>query len=443
MIPILKKEQEIKKEVEKIAHRQLKGIQPQTKKKLDQAIQEIKDQGDKALTKWVYKLDNLKVKQVDELLVTQEEMTSAYEKVDKGFFPALNRARKNIEDFQKQLLRSRMFLQEERIPVQIKNCWLWKREKGVILGQKTVPLESVGVYIPGGQAAYPSTVLMTVIPAKVAGVTRIALASPPHRGQVNPYVLVTAHQLGIKEIYKMGGAQAVAALGFGTQTIPKVDKVVGPGSVYVNFGKQKVFGFADVDMLAGPSEIVIIADRSAKPSYLAFDLLAQAEHDPEALVVLIALSDSVARRALTAIKQALKKCPRKQIIEKALKNARIFVMKSLEEAVHVANRIAPEHLSLQVKPYFNALELVRNAGAIFLGNYACVSAGDYVAGTSHVLPTGGTARFFSALSVFDFMKTSHVIFYTRDDLLACRDEIVKFSEVENLPTHGQAVDARM
>lgn len=442
MIPIVKKDLEIKQEVEKIVRRQLKGLPRDVERKMTQALREIREQGDRALVKWVQKIDNVKVKKAEDLLVTQEEMTAAYEKVDKSFFPALNKVRKNVEDFQRQCLKSRLFLQEEKIPVTIKNCWLWEREKGVILGQKTEPIQSVGIYVPGGQAAYPSSVLMTVIPAQIAGVARIAIATPP-RKQVNPYVLVTAHQLGVKEVYKMGGAHAVAALGFGTQSIPAVDKVVGPGSVYVNFGKQQVFGRADVDMLAGPSEIVIIADRSAKPSYLAYDMLAQAEHGPDSFAILIALSDSIARRSLTALKQAFKKCPRKQILQKALQHSRIFVVKSLEEAMHIANQIAPEHLCLQVKPYFSALELVKNAGAVFLGNYACVSAGDYVAGTSHVLPTGGTARFFSALSVHDFMKTSHVIFYTREELLSDRDEIVKFAEVEDLPTHGQAVDVRM
>lgn len=443
MMTIYNKEQDVRQQVAKLSKRHLGGITKEQERAMRQMLDEIRKSGDKALIKYVAKYDGLKVKKVEELIVTQNEITAAYDQVEKDFFPALNHARRNIEAFQRQMLQSRTFRQEEKIPVKIRDCWFWERDKGIILGQKFSSLESVGVYVPGGKASYPSTVLMTVVPAQVAGVKRIALASPPKKKMVDPHVLVTAHQLGVQEIYKMGGAQAIGAMALGTATIPKVDKVVGPGSPYVNFGKQNIFGYCDVDMLAGPTEIVVIADRSATPAYIAADVVSQAEHSPDTILVIITLSDSIARRTLSAIKQALRKAKRKEIIERALKNGKILVVKNLEDAIEISNQIAPEHLCLQVKPYWQALEQVKNAGAIFLGNYAAVAAGDYLAGPSHVLPTGGTARFFSPLSVFDFIKSSSIIFYTREELLAAREELRKFAQVEGLLAHATSVEARV
>lgn len=444
MLQIIKKEEDIQKMLNKFAKRNAGLFSKDKEKKVVKILEEVKKRGDKALFSFTSRFDHVKI-DAKTIKVKEEEISNSYHKVDKEFLTALSVAKNNIEGYQRKLLSLTEKVQEKKIPVNIKNCWLWEMQKGIIVGQKQEPIESVGVYIPGGTANYPSTVLHTCVAAQVAGVKRIAIVTPPKKDDaISPFTLVAAHQVGVKEIYKVGGVQAIAALAYGTESIPKVDKIVGPGNVLVTLAKKFVFGEVGIDMLAGPTEIVILADRSAKPGYIAADILSQAEHDPEALIILIATSDSIARRTNNALKQLIRKLPRKQIAEKAiLKNGFIFITKSLEDAVKWINVIAPEHLAVQVKPYFAVLDAVKNAGAIFLGNYAPVSAGDYLTGPSHVLPTGATAKFSSPLSVFDFFKRSSVMFYTREELLSLTDHINKFAQVEGLEGHGLSLKERL
>ena len=315
---------------------------------------------------------------------------------------------------------------------------------GVILGQLARPIRSAGIYVPGGKACYPSSVLMNVIPANVAGVEQLVMCSPAPGGILNPYILVAADIAGVKDIYKIGGAQAIAAMAYGTATIPKVDKIVGPGNIYVATAKRYVFGQVDIDMIAGPSEILVIADQSANPEFVASDLLSQAEHDELASSILITTSREIAEKTEAEVERQLATLTRKEIARKALDRfGAIVLVNDLKEAAEISNSIAPEHLELAVENPFELLALIRNAGAIFLGHYTPESVGDYIAGPNHVLPTGGTARFFSPLSTDSFMKKSSLIFYTREGLDKVAEAVMQIADVEGLEAHGNTIRVRM
>ncbi len=391
-------------------------------------VERVRKEGDPAVLEFTEKFDKVKLSLKD-LRVTPEEVNDAYGKVEGRKVEALKLAAQNIRAFhEKQKLSS----------------WVSQEADGVILGQLARPIRSVGVYVPGGKACYPSSVLMNVIPAKVAGVEQLVMCSPVPGGNLNPYILVAADIAGISEIYKIGGAQAVAAMAYGTATVPKVDKIVGPGNIYVATAKRYVFGQVDIDMIAGPSEILIIADQSADPEFVASDLLSQAEHDELASSILITPSPELAEKVNADIERQLANLARKEIARKATDRfGAIILVKDLQQAADVSNSIAPEHLELAVEKPFELLGLIRNAGAIFLGHYTPESVGDYIAGPNHVLPTGGTARFFSPLSTDSFMKKSSLIFYTRDGLDKVAEAVMQIADVEGLEAHGNTIRVRM
>ncbi len=396
------------------------------------AVQEVVDrvrkEGDPAVLEFTEKFDKVKLT-LKEMKVTAEEIKDSYAKVENRKVEALKLAAQNIRAFhEKQKLSS----------------WVSQEADGVILGQLARPIRSAGVYVPGGKACYPSSVLMNVIPAKVAGVEQLVMCSPVPGGNLNPYILVAADIAGVSEIYKIGGAQAVAAMAYGTATIPKVDKIVGPGNIYVATAKRYVFGQVDIDMIAGPSEILIIADQSADPEFVASDLLSQAEHDELASSILITPSPELAEKVNADVERQLANLARKEIARKATDRfGAIILVKDLQQAAEVSNSIAPEHLELAVEKPFELLGLIRNAGAIFLGHYTPESVGDYIAGPNHVLPTGGTARFFSPLSTDSFMKKSSLIFYTREGLDKVGEAVTQIADVEGLEAHGNTIRVRM
>jgi histidinol dehydrogenase len=393
-----------------------------------EVIERVRKEGDPAVLAYTEQFDRVSLTLKD-LRVTPKEIKDAYSRVDPKKVEALKLAARNIKSFhEKQKLSS----------------WVSQEPDGVILGQLARPLRSAGVYVPGGKAVYPSSVLMNVIPARVAGVEQIVMCSPVPGGVLNPYILVAADIAGVSEIYKIGGAQAVAAMAYGTATIPKVDKIVGPGNIYVATAKRYVFGQVDIDMIAGPSEVLVIADDSADPVFVAADLLSQAEHDELASAILVTPSRKLAENAEKEVERQLATLIRKDIARKAIDRfGAIVVVKDLAEAAEVSNAIAPEHLELSVEKPFELLALIRNAGAIFLGHYTPESVGDYVAGPNHVLPTGGTARFFSPLSTDDFMKRSSLIFYTKEGLDKVGDAVTLIADVEGLEAHGNTIRVRM
>ncbi len=395
---------------------------------VQEVVETVRRQGDPAVIAYTEKFDKVKLS-LKELRVSPEEIKDAYGKVDDIKVEALRLAARNIRSFhEKQKISS----------------WVSQEADGVILGQLARPLRSVGVYVPGGKACYPSSVLMNVIPAKVAGVEQLIMCSPVPQGNLNPYILVAADIAGISDIFKIGGAQAVAAMAYGTATIPKVDKIVGPGNIYVATAKRSVFGQVDIDMIAGPSEILIIADESANPEFVASDLLSQAEHDELASPLLVSTSRALAERVKAEVERQLANLARKEIARKALDRfGAIVLVSDLRQAAEVSNSIAPEHLELAVEKPFELLGLIRNAGAIFLGHYTPESVGDYVAGPNHVLPTGGTARFFSPLSTDSFMKKSSLIFYTKEGLNKVGDAVTQIADVEGLEAHGNTIRVRM
>lgn len=377
--------------------------------RVSKILDDIRREGDKALIRYTRVFDNVKLKP-KQLKVSAREVNGAYQDIDPAFVNSLKIIIENVTKFYKR---------------QLKKSWNIKDKEGVVLGEIIKPIESVGIYIPSGTAPLISTVYMTVLPAKVAGVERIVLVSPPNEYQsINPHILAVANLLGVKEIYKVGGTQAIAALAFGTKTIPKVDKIVGPGNQYVTEAKRQVFGYVDVDMLAGPSEVVIIASRYTDPKLVAADMSAQSEHIG-GFSILITTSKSMAK--------AMKEFSAKGYIIKA---------KNLEEAVNIANSIAPEHLQLMVKDPRKFLKKIRNAGAVFLGQYSPAAVGDYIAGPSHVLPTAGTARFFSGLSIRDFLKSSHVISYSKRALESTVSDIERIASLEGLSKHIESVKER-
>lgn len=392
---------------------------------IDQVIQE-KDAAVKRLTKQLDKVD------VDDLRVHPDEIQAAYHKVDEGFLTALRKAAANIRAFHEKQKRT---------------SWMDLQPDGSLLGQVIRPLKRVGLYVPGGKAAYPSSVLMNAIPAQVAGVEQIVMVTPPATGGmegINPYILVAASEIGIKEIYRVGGAQAVAALAYGTETIPPVDKICGPGNIYVALAKRFVFGAVDIDSIAGPTDIIVLADETADPEYVAADLLSQAEHDEMASAVLITPSQLLAKQVQQELRKQLEVLPRKAIAEQSLNNqGAILTVADLAEGVRVVNQLAPEHLEIMVENPLNYLSQIENAGAIFLGTYSSEPVGDYFAGPNHILPTGGTARFSSPLNVDDFLKKSSVIYYSKEALLENGEAIMTLARHEGFEAHARAIQVRL
>ncbi|MFD1361189.1 histidinol dehydrogenase [Lentibacillus salinarum] len=389
-------------------------------------ISEVRQEGDKALKRMTEKFDGVKL---DRITVSEEEFLQAESAVNQAFKTALKTARENIEAFHKE---------------QKEQSWFINQPGGITLGQKVTPIERVGVYIPGGKASYPSSVLMNVIPAQLAGVNEIAITTPPDRdGKVSPYVLAAAREAGVDTVYKAGGAQAIAALAYGTETIQNVFKIVGPGNAYVARAKKWVFGDVDIDMIAGPSEICIIADATANPRFVAADLLSQAEHDEAARPLLVTTSQQMADTVRDEITQQTEQLERQAIIQQSLKqNGRIILAETLSEAFATANAIAPEHLQLMIQEPFVNLANITNAGAIFLGDYSPEPLGDYAAGPNHTLPTSGTAVFSSPLGVYDFVKRSSVIHYPKEALNQVSEDIIRLAEAEGLTAHGQSIKIR-
>jgi len=392
-------------------------------------LDDVKANGDEAVVKYTNKFDSPAVTKGN-LKVTRSEIESAYEKVEKEFLEALKEAAENIRFFHEK---------------QKQNTWMVTKGQGIILGQSVRALETVGIYVPGGTAAYPSSVLMNALPAKVAGVENIVMVTPPMKnGEINPNILVAADIAGVGTIFKTGGAQAVGALAFGTESIPKVDKIVGPGNIYVAIAKKLVYGNVDIDMIAGPSEILVIADEFADPAFIAADLMSQAEHDRLASSILITYDKRLAEKVVAELEKQVDTLSRKDIIKDSLENfGAILITDNIKEAVDLSNRIAPEHLELSVRDPFMYLGDIRNAGSIFLGDYAPEPLGDYMAGPNHVLPTSGTAKFFSALSVDNFIKKSSFLHYSEEALLAIGKKIVKLAETEGLDAHANSIKVRM
>lgn len=397
-------------------------------RRVEDIVGNVRQKGDMAVLEYTAMFDKVELTS-DKLKVTDEEIKEAYTKVDSKLIEIIKKARANIQKFHAK---------------QKENSWFSTDEEGIIVGQLYRPLEVVGVYVPGGTAAYPSSVLMNVVPAKVAGVSKVVMSTPPGKdGKVNPAILVAANEAGADEIYKVGGAQAVAALAFGTQTIPKVDKIVGPGNIYVTMAKRTVFGYCDIDMIAGPSEIMVVADDTANPRFVAADLLSQAEHDVLASSILVTTSEGIANETQKELETQLEALPRKEITKKSIEDfGAVVIVDSIKEAAEVVNRIAPEHLELCIEEPFNALGLIKNAGAIFLGSYSSEPLGDYFAGPNHVLPTSGTARFFSPLNLSDFVKKSSIISYSREALGKIKDDVILFAESEGLSAHANAIRVR-
>src|SRR5512143_3285923 len=393
-----------------------------------EVVGRVRKEGDPAVIEYTEKFDKVKLTLKD-IRVTPEDIKASYDHVEPKKVEALKLAAQNIRAFhERQKLTS----------------WVNQEADGVILGQIARPIRSVGVYVPGGKACYPSTVLMNVIPAKVAGVEQLIMCSPATGGALNPYILVAADIAGVTEIFRIGGAQAVAAMAYGTATVPKVDKIVGPGNIYVATAKRQVFGQVDIDMIAGPSEILVIADHTANPTFVASDLLSQAEHDELASALLVTTSREFAEKVDAEVERQLANLARKEIARKAIDRfGAIVLTASLRDAAAVSNSIAPEHLELAVEKPFELLALIRNAGAIFLGHYTPESVGDYVAGPNHVLPTGGTARFSSPLSTESFMKKSSLLFYTKEGLDKVGEAVMQIADVEGLETHGNTIKVRM
>ncbi|WP_186669692.1 histidinol dehydrogenase [Sporosarcina sp. BP05] len=389
-------------------------------------IETVREDGDQALKSYTEQFDGV---WLDNLIVTAEEFAEAQTLITGEFLAALRKAKQNITAFHE---------------IQKEQSWFINQEKGIVLGQKVTPLDSVGIYVPGGKAAYPSTVLMNAIPAKIAGVGRIAMVTPPQAdGKVNPHVLVAAQEAGVDIVYKIGGAQAIAALAYGTETVKKVVKITGPGNAFVARAKKWVFGDVAIDMIAGPSEICVVADDSAVPKFVAADLLSQAEHDERATAVCVTTSNSFAEALQKEVVKQTEQADRKGIIEVSIAdNGRIILVDSLEEAYDFVNKLAPEHLQLMVQNPIEQLPFIHNAGAIFLGNYSPEALGDYMAGPNHTLPTSGTSAFSSPLGVYDFMKKSSIIHYTEQALQDVSEDIITIANAEGLTAHANSIQVR-
>lgn len=396
--------------------------------RVNDIIQNVREKRDEAVFEYTLKFDGATIDQ-DNIRVTEEEIKEAYEQVDPKLLDVIRKALVNIRDYHTK---------------QKQYSWFDSDESGIILGQKVTPLKTVGVYVPGGKAVYPSSVLMNVIPAKVAGVSNIIMTTPCGKdGKVYPSTLVAAKEAGVDAIYKVGGAQSIAALAFGTESIPKVDKIVGPGNIYVALAKKAVFGYVSIDSIAGPSEIMVLADETANPRFVAADLLSQAEHDEMASAILVTTSEALAEQVSVEVDKFVTTLSRKEIIQKSLDNyGYILVADTMQDAIDTVNEIASEHLELVTKNPFETMTKIRNAGAIFIGEYSSEPLGDYFAGPNHVLPTNGTAKFFSPLSVDDFIKKSSIISYSREALEPVYKDIVQFAECEKLTAHANSIRVR-
>lgn len=398
----------------------------------EQGVQEIlahvKAEKDQAVFEYTKKFDHAEIT-ADNIKVTEEEIEEAYKEVDPKLVEIIRKALRNIRTYHEK---------------QRQYSWFDSKPDGTILGQKVTPLHRVGVYVPGGKAVYPSSVLMNIVPAKVAGVDEIVMVTPPGKdGKVTPNTLVAAHEAGADVIYKVGGAQAIAALAYGTESIPKVDKIVGPGNIYVALAKKAVYGYVSIDAIAGPSEILVIADETANPRFVAADLLSQAEHDELASAILVTTSEELARKVSDEVDGFLKELSRSEIIRKSLDNyGYILVADTMDDVIDIANEIASEHLEIQTKNPYDVMTKIRNAGAIFIGEYASEPLGDYFAGPNHVLPTNGTAKFFSPLSVDDFIKKSSIIGYSEEALRGIHKDIEAFAEAEQLTAHANSIKVR-
>ena len=395
---------------------------------VNEIVEAVKKDRDQAVFAYTKKFDGASLT-AETIQVTQEEIEEAYTMIDPEVLEVIRKAIVNIRTYHEK---------------QRQYSWFDSQPNGTILGQKVTPLTRVGVYVPGGKAAYPSSVLMNILPAKVAGVEQIIMVTPPGKdGKVNPGTLVAAHEAGADAVYKVGGAQAVAALAFGTESIPKVDKIVGPGNIFVALAKKAVYGYVSIDSIAGPSEILVIADETANPRFVAADLLSQAEHDELASAILVTTSEALADQVSKEVDVFVEKLSRKHILEKSLENyGYILIADTIEEAVAIANEIASEHLEIVTKNPFEVMTQIKNAGAIFLGEYSSEPLGDYFAGPNHVLPTNGTAKFFSPLSVDDFIKKSSIIYYSKQALEPVKDDIITFAESESLTAHANSIRVR-
>lgn len=391
-------------------------------------LEKVREEGDRALFAYTKKFDRAEITEQN-VQVTEEEIREAYEAVNPDLVDVIRKSLVNIRSYHEK---------------QKQNSWFTSSEDGTMLGQKVTPLEKVGVYVPGGKAVYPSSVLMNIVPAKVAGVDRIIMTTPPGPdGKVNPSTLVAAKEAGADEIYKAGGAQAVAALAYGTESIPKVDKIVGPGNIFVALAKKTVYGHVSIDSIAGPSEILVLADDSANPRFVAADLLSQAEHDELASAILITTSRELAEKVSSEVDEFVKKLSRKDIIQKSLDQfGYILLAETMDQAVEAANAIASEHMEIVTRNPFEVMMKVRNAGAIFIGEYSSEPLGDYFAGPNHVLPTNGTAKFFSPLSVDDFIKKSSIVYYSRKALKKIHKDVEQFAASEQLTAHANSIAVR-
>ena len=394
---------------------------------VNEIINNVRENRDKAIFDYTKKFDKADI-DASNIRVTKEEIQEAYDKVDEKLLAVIRKSLVNIKKYHEK---------------QLQNSW-FTSEDGIILGQKVTALEKAGVYVPGGKAVYPSSVLMNVLPAKVAGVDKIVMCTPPEAdGKVYPSTLVAANEAGVDEIYKVGGAQAIAAMAFGTESVPKVDKIVGPGNIFVALAKKAVFGYVSIDSIAGPSEILVLADETANPRYVAADLLSQAEHDEMASAILITTSKELAEKVSDEVEGFVKVLSRKEIIQKSLDNyGYILVADNMDDAIDAVNEIASEHMEIVTKDPFTVMTRIRNAGAIFIGEYSSEPLGDYFAGPNHVLPTNGTAKFFSALSVDDFIKKSSIISYSREALEKVHTDIEQFAQCEQLTAHANSIKVR-
>ena len=395
---------------------------------VQEILSNVREKRDEAVFAYTEKFDGVKLS-AKNVKVTEEEIAEAYEKVDEGLLQVIRKALKNIEDYHAK---------------QMQYSWFDSKPDGTMLGQKVTPLWRVGVYVPGGKAVYPSSVLMNIVPAKVAGVNEIVMVTPPGKdGKVCPTTLVAAKEAGADVVYKVGGAQAVAALAYGTESIPKVDKIVGPGNIYVALAKKAVYGHVSIDSIAGPSEILVLADETANPRYVAADLLSQAEHDELASAILVTTSRKLAQQVSVEVDGFVKVLSRAEIIKKSLENyGHILVADNLEDAIDAVNEIASEHLEIMTADPYQVMMKVRNAGANFIGEYSSEPLGDYFAGPNHILPTNGTAKFFSPLSVDDFLKKSSLIAYSREALEKVHEDIERFAKAEQLTAHANSIEVR-
>lgn len=425
---IVKLTQETEKNILENMLKRSPGQYGEYESRVQEILDRVKEQKDEAVFHYTKQFDRADIGP-ENVRVTDREIEEAYRQVDPELLQVMKKALENIRSYH---------------ALQKQNSWFESTEKGTMLGQKLTPLKTVGVYVPGGKAAYPSSVLMNIVPAKVAGVDRIIMCTPCNvRGQVNPIVLAAAKEAGADEIYKVGGAQAIGAMAYGTESIPKVDKIVGPGNIYVALAKKAVYGHVSIDSVAGPSEILVLADETANPRYVAADLLSQAEHDELASAILITTSQELARQVSDQVEEFVKVLERREIIQKSLDQfGYILVADTMEEAIETANEIASEHLEIVTRNPFEVMTKIRNAGAIFIGEYSCEPLGDYFAGPNHILPTNGTAKFFSPLSVDDFMKKSSIVYYSREALADIQQDIRKFARSEQLTAHANSIAVR-